>query len=146
MAIGPAARELIYEHHFDIYPNGEKSPLYKLLKYNSRIIGLGEKVVSLSFVHVIEDILKDRFPKKVLSDETFLAYVIDEKNESHQIETLIPDKNIQNRNIPAFFKKYISREACHSFSYKGMHFFTAEPRMLFEEMKQYALLGKTIYD
>ncbi len=145
VAIGPAAQELLCEHHQDIYPNGEKSPLYKLLKYNSRIIGLGEKVVSLSFVHVVEDILKDKFPVKVLSDETYSVSVLDEENKGHQIETFVPHKNIQNRNIPAFFKKNISREAYPSFSYKGVHFFTAEPRILFSEMRQLALDGKTIY-
>lgn len=145
VAIGPMAYELMNEHHLDVYPNGEKSPLYKLMQYNSRIIGLGEKVVSLSFVHVVEDILKERFPLQVLSEKTFPIKVINEGREVLQVETRIPHKNIQRRDIPAFVQKNISHEACTTFTFRGTNFFTAEPKMLFSEMKELALLGKTIY-
>ncbi len=145
VAIGAKADELLREHPFDIFPNGEKSPLYKLMKYNSRIIGLGEKVVSLSFVHVVEDIMKDRFPLQTLSDNPVRCKVIDSHNNERFFETLIPHVNISRRDIPGFFKKYISKEACNSFSFKGVNYFSVKPSLLFDELKLLAEKGKTIY-
>ncbi len=145
VAIGAKAIELIEEHPFDIYPNGEKSPLYKLMKYNSRIIGLGEKVVSLSFVHVVEDIMKEQFPLQTLSDNPVRCKVIDSDNNERFFETLLPHKNISRRNIPGFFKRYISKDACKSFTYKGINYFSANPVLLFDTLKTLAEKGKTIY-
>ncbi len=143
--IGAKAAELLSEHHMDIYPNGEKSPMYKMMKYNSKIIGLGEKTVSLSFVHVVEDIMKNGFPVQTLSDNTIQCKVIDNEGNEKTVNTLVPHKNISNRDIPGFFAKNISKEACHSFKYRGSNFFSANPRLLFDELKSYAEKGKTIY-
>lgn len=146
VALGAKAHELIDEHHLDIYPNGTKSPLYKMMKYNSRIIGLGEKVVSLSFVHVVEDVLKEKFPVQTLSDKPKPGKTIDINGKGHFIETLLPHSNIASRDIPAFFGKHISKEACRSFSAKGVNYFTADPKLLFDELKLLAMEGKTIYN
>ncbi|MBC8320431.1 MAG: AAC(3) family N-acetyltransferase [Bacteroidetes bacterium] len=145
VAIGALAHELIDEHQLDIYPNGEKSPMYKIMQYNSRIIGLGEKVVSLSFVHVVEDSLKNKFPLQTLSDEAVSGIVIDGDKNRRELTTLVPHKNIQNRDTTAFFKKHIRKDICNSFSYKGVNYFTTNPVLLFNELKTLAEQGKTIY-
>ena len=145
VAIGKLAKELTGEHHLDIYPNGTKSPLYKLMEYDSKIIGLGERVVSLSFVHVVEDVMKERFPLKVLEDEIYKCKVIDEKRNTTEINTLVPHINITHRDIPGFFDKYISQDAYQKFRYRGVNFFTVSPRQLFDEMKLLAEKNMIIY-
>ncbi len=145
VAIGAAAHDLIDDHHTDIYPNGINSPLYKLMGYNSRIIGLGEKVVSLSFVHVVEDIMKDNFPLQTLHDETRQGKVIDTDKKERFIDTLVPHSNISNRDISGFFNKHVTNNACHSFKYKGVNYFAAKPTELFEELSVLAGVGSTIY-
>jgi len=145
VAIGAKAHELIDEHHLDMYPNGKKSPLYKMMKYNSRIIGLGEKVVSLSFVHVVEDMMKDDFPLQTLSGEPMEGRVIDQNNQELIIETLVPHLNIGHRDIPGFFNKYVSNGVCRSFTYQGVNYFSTEPTLLFKELERLAKQGKTIY-
>ncbi|OFY49734.1 MAG: hypothetical protein A2W85_07685 [Bacteroidetes bacterium GWF2_41_31] len=145
VAIGAKAHELIDEHHLDMYPNGKRSPLYKMMKYNSRIIGLGEKVVSLSFVHVVEDLMKEDFPLQTLSGKPMEGRVIDQNNQELIIETLVPHLNIGHRDIPGFFNKYISKEACRSTSFQGVNYFSANPSLLFDELKKLAERGKTIY-
>jgi len=144
-AIGQYANALLQEHHLDIYPNGEKSPLFKMMKYDSKIIGLGEKVVSLSFVHVVEDIMKEKFPFQTLTDKPLTCKVIDAEGKQVEVKTLVPHKNISNRDIPGFFNKYISKATCNSFCYKGTNFFSINPKILFEEMKSLAGKSKTIY-
>jgi len=144
VALGAKAHQLIDEHHLDIYPNGRLSPLYKIMQHNSRIIGLGEKVVSLSFVHVIEDVMKDKFPLQTLYKKPSSGKVID-KNEQ-LISTLVPHKNISGRDIVGFFNKHISRKACNSFSNKGVNYFTVNPPELFNQLKELADKGHTIYN
>ncbi len=145
VAIGHLAKELTREHHLDIYPNGEKSPLFKMMEYDSKIIGLGERVVSLSFVHVVEDVMKENFPVKVLEDNIYKCKVINGKGKTIEADTLIPHINITHRDIPGFFDKYISNDAYQKFRYRGINFFEVYPRPLFEEMKLLAEKKVTIY-
>jgi len=144
-AIGKQAKELTETHHLDIYPCGHLSPWYKMVQYpNAKFIGLGEKVVSLSFVHCAEDILKEKFPVQTLSTETLEGMV---KNGDNilKIRTLYPSQVIQRRDIVTFFKRNISHNAGKMFQYRGMNFFTFEAGLLFEEMSSLAMIKKTIY-
>jgi len=145
VALGKLAEEFTKEHHFDLYPNGEKSPLYKIIHHNGKIIGLGEKTVSLSFVHVVEDIMKEKFPVKTLSDKPVTCKVVNYSGKEQEISTYIPHKNISNRDIPGFIKKNISKNAVRCIKYKGSNFFSITPRVLFDEMLSLAEKGITIY-
>ena len=145
VAIGFKADELTKDHHIDKYPNGHMSPMSKMLKHKCRIIGLGEKVVSLSFVHVVEDEMKKNFPWEVLMKRIFKLDTIDYDGKIITSETLIPHKKIGSRNIPVFFRKNISKEACYSFRSKGVNYFAANPQLLLTEMRVLAQRGKTIY-
>ena len=57
VAIGKYAKELTEEHQNSIYPCGEKSPYYKMMKYNAKIIGLGVTSHFVSFLHCPEDVV-----------------------------------------------------------------------------------------
>ncbi len=146
VAIGAKANELTSEHHKDIYPNGKKSPMYKMMQYESKIIGLGEKTVSLSFVHVVEDIMKDNFPVKTLSDKTIKCKVVNTQGETMHIETLVPHINIADRDIPGYISELITQNACKTIKFKGSNFFTVNPQLFFNEVKYNAEKGKTIYN
>jgi len=144
-AIGKYAKELTETHHLDIYPCGYLSPWYKMLQYpHVKIIGLGEKVVSLSFVKCVEDILKERFPVQTLSKEILIGSV-KKGNEILKIRTLYPIKATQKRDIVTFLKRNISSNAGKMFRYGGMNFFTFDAKILFEELSSLAGRGKTIY-
>lgn len=144
-AIGKHAKELIETHHLDIYPCGHLSPWYKMLQYpHAKIIGLGEKVVSLSFVHCVEDVLKEVFPVQTLSKET-LGGVVKKGDKMLKTATLYPEQNIQKRDVVAFFNKNISSETGKMFRYRGMNFFSFRATPLFEELSSLARRGKTIY-
>ncbi len=145
-AIGKHAEELTSTHHRDVYPCGSQSPMHKMLKYKARIIGLGEKVVSLSFVHTVEDTMKTDFPVKTLSEETITAQVRDFHKEIHNVETYVPARRIQNRNIEAYFAKHIPKAICHRFKNHGVNFFTCDAPALYDRMKELAEVGITIYE
>jgi aminoglycoside 3-N-acetyltransferase len=145
VAIGKHAGELVSTHHLDIYPQGEKSPFYKMLEYDARIIGLGEKIVILSFIHCVEDVMKEKFPVKTLTDEIFPGSVIVPGNDMITVNTKAPHLNIQNRNIQGFFKKLISSDLCLQFRSRGVNYFTCAAKPLFTHLEQLANQSQTIY-
>jgi aminoglycoside N3'-acetyltransferase len=145
-AIGKHAEELTSKHHLDIYPCGEYSPMYLMMNHNARIIGLGEKVVSLSFVHCVEDIMKENFPFKTLTGNTIEGILKDENGKIRKINTYVPDKRIQNRNIQDYFDRNISLDICKRFKRGGVNFFICDAQPLFSRMKELASRGITIYE
>jgi len=145
VAIGKHAEMLVSEHHLDVYPQGEKSPFYKMIDLNAQIIGLGEKVVSLSFVHCVEDIIKEKFPFKVLKDEIFEGQVQNYDGEILKIKTKVAHPQIKNRNIVKYMKAHISPTICRQFKRKGVNYFKCNANPLFHQMKELAKESITIY-
>lgn len=147
VALGKHAHELVAEHHLSVYPCGELSPYYKMMDYNSKIIGLGEKYGTLSFVHCVEDVLKESFPIKTLGDHPRKLSVKDKNGYNLEVETLLPHINIQNRDIEGYIKKHIyNSNMLASLKFKGSNFFSADPVALFQRMKELALRKITIYN
>jgi aminoglycoside 3-N-acetyltransferase len=144
-AIGKHAEELLSSHHLDIYPCGKESPWYKMLKYNPKIIGIGEKVVSLSFIHCVEESLYEHFPVKTLSDKTLGGRVILKNKEEIIVQTLYANGKVRKKDFVRFAKRYISKKSCKMFQYKRMNFFTCNPVVFLEEMTQLANKGITVY-
>lgn len=66
--IGPLANEILSKAHIDELPFGPNTFFSQLRKYNSYVVGLGVNVHTNSFIHVIDDILIDKFPYKLYSN------------------------------------------------------------------------------
>ena len=144
-AIGKHAEELLATHHLDIYPCGKESPWYKMLKYNPKIIGIGEKIVRLSFIHCIEEIQYEQFPAKTLSETTLNGRVILKNGTEIIVPTLYNNGKARKKNSVQFFKRHISKQSYKMFQYKRMNFFTCNPVLVLEEMTQLANKGITVY-
>jgi aminoglycoside N3'-acetyltransferase len=137
---------LVSEHHLDVYPQGEKSPFYKLINLNAKIIGLGEKVVSLSFVHCVEDKMKEQFPHKTLMDKEFVCKAINYEGEQITVKTKVAHSQIKNRNIKRYFKSNISSDICKQFKFNGVNFFSCSAPNLIYRMEDLAKQSITIYE
>ena len=144
-AIGKHAQELLAAHHLDIFPCGKESPWYKMLKYNPKIVGIGEKVVSLSFIHCVEETIYEQFPVKTLSEKTLGGKVILENGEKITVQTLYNNGKVRKKDFVRFVKQHISKQSCKMLQYKSMNFFSCNPVLLLEEMTQLANKGITIY-
>lgn len=145
VAIGKHATDLVSEHGNSIYPCDEKSPFYKMMELNAKIIGLGVSTEFLSFVHCPEDVMKQNFPVKTRTSKIFEAKVIDLYGNTKTIPTLVADVSIKNRDIPGFIKKHITPEIALDFSYRGNQFFIAHSSQLYSCIVKLALQGNTIY-
>ena len=146
LAIGKHAEELIKDHEKSIYPCGELSPFYKMMKYNAIIIGLGVSCHFLSFIHCPEDILKDKFPVKTRTDEVFAGKVKLWDDSIISVNTLAAHSNITKRDLPTFVRKYLSKSSFSQFSVRGSNFFRADSKALFNQVLELAGKGITIYN
>jgi aminoglycoside N3'-acetyltransferase len=145
VAIGKLAKELTDEHQYSIYPCGEKSPYYKIINYNGIIVGLGVSTESLTFVHVVEDIMKEKFPVQTRMKMVFDAKVKDKEGKEFIVKTLAAHTNTGFRDVPGFIKKHIPPDICLDFKIKGISFFRADATRLFEKMMKLAENRVTIY-
>ncbi len=146
VAIGKNAVELVSEHHLSIYPSSEKSPFHKMIHYNAKIVGLGVSTANLSFTHVIEDAMKDKFPVQTRKPEIYTARVKSIDGNILYLKTLVAHPNTGYRNVELFMKKHVAKNVCVDFKYKGINFFKANSKELFETMTNLAEKGVTIYD
>lgn len=145
VAIGSEAKEIVKDHQFDIYPCGMKSPFYKLIEKEARIIGLGIDVNSLTFLHCCEDIYPELFKITLRSKEVHNIPVINKNGDLEIVKTLFADKDIIKRDPKSFFTKHISKNICIRFKKKRAHFFSAKAVELNEILIKKAKEGKTIY-
>jgi aminoglycoside N3'-acetyltransferase len=146
VAIGKHAEELTATHPDSVYPCGRQSPYYKIVHHDGIIVGLGvppEK--SLSFVHCVEDIMKDRFPVETRTREVFQARVVDQHGRERIVPTLAAHWRIQRRNIARYFRRYVPPETCRNLVIDGVSYYTAKSRQLYARMEELANRSITIY-
>ncbi len=145
IALGKHARELTTGHEEGIYPCGVKSPWHKMMQYNAKVVGIGVTVDNLTFVHAVEDFIKDDFPIKTRMDTVFSCKCVDKNGGIKMIDTLVASTSISPRDVVGFFKKHISPKAYRSVKVKNMDFFSLDTVPIFDEIKKLALADKTIY-
>ena len=144
-AIGQHARELVSTHQCSVYPYDKCSPYYKLMEYGGKVIGIGVSTDKLSFVHCIEDALKDQFLVKVYHQRIFAARCINYKGEEEIVRTYAHDAYKMNHKTARFMKRYITDDICQDITISGTKFFRADTKKLFSAMLELAKAGITIY-
>ena len=145
IGIGKNATDILSGHEQSVYPCGESSPYYKMLKYNAKIVGIGVNTNFLSFVHCPENIMKDDFPMQTLTKQAFTGKVKLPSDEVINVSTLAAHKNIQKMNIPAFVRRHIPEETLAEFKIRGNEFYIADANALFTKMIELAKEKITIY-
>lgn len=146
VAIGKYAKELVSSHEQSVYPAGELSPYYKMMKYNAKIIGIGVNANFLSFVHCPEDIMKEEFPVRTRTEQIYSGKIRLLSGEIVHVKTLAAHTNIQKRNIPAFLDKYIPKDIYSACIIRGSDFYVADANGLYHKMIGLAKQNKTIYN
>ena len=145
--IGKIAQNVLNEHHLDSYQFGKKSPFYKLLEHDVKVIGLGAPMSYLSMVHVVEDVYPDTYPLSVNEKEVFSKNSIDIDKNSIEVKTLVHDlKVIVKANPEKFIKKYMDKKDYILYKHYLTPFFMVKGKQLFKELESQMRDGNTIYD
>jgi aminoglycoside 3-N-acetyltransferase len=80
-ALGAKADAVTRSEQSDFRSNfGVGTPLHRVMDYGAKVLGLGVSVAYVSFYHVIEDVLGDKFPVEVHGNRTYAAKVLDHGN------------------------------------------------------------------
>jgi aminoglycoside 3-N-acetyltransferase len=138
-AIGPAGEQITATHHLSPYPYDTCSPYYKLIEGGGKIVGLGATTNYISFGYCVDDALKEKFPVRVYHDEIFDAPCINYQGERVTVRTYAHDMSrVVHPDMPEWFQKYVSAEACRDLKVRGMRFFRADAPKLFAEMMSLA--------
>jgi aminoglycoside 3-N-acetyltransferase len=144
-ALGRLARDLTAEHHLSPYPYDRPSPYYKLLEAGGKVVGLGVSTRALSFVHCVDDALKEEFPVRPYHPELFAARCLDYDGREVTVNTYAHDLARMNHDIPRFMRARVSGAACRDMKIKGAPFYRADAARLFDELARLARDGVTIY-
>lgn len=144
-AIGPQAQNLTATHSESPYAFDRCSPYYKLAERGGKVLGLGVSTQRNSFVHCVEDVLKEDFPVRVHHPELFAARCVNYANEVVVVKTFAHNLQKMNHDIPRFMSEHVSRAAAADVKVSGMKFFRADAAKLLEQMTALAKRGITIY-
>jgi len=144
--IGKIAHTLLDEHHLDIYQFGKKSPFYKLIQHDVKIVGLGVSM-PLSMVHTVEDVYHAEHPVEVNEKELFEKNCIDRDKNSISVKTFVHNpKVIVKANSKKFVKQYMKREDYVVYKHYFTPFYMVKGKQLFEELVSQMRDGNTIYN
>lgn len=144
-AIGPHASELTSTHQDSPFPYDSCSPYYKIINYDGKIIGLGVSTRNLSFVHCVDDALKDEFPVDPYRKKLFEARCVNYNGEVEIVRTYDHNRTRMVFSVPWFICKYVPDDICKDMTIHGMDFFRADARRLFDHMVSLARKNITIY-
>ena len=145
-AIGPLARELTNTHQNSRYPYDAGSPFYKLTEHQGKIVGLGVWTSRLSFAYCVDDAMKEEFPARVYHDRVFAVPCIDYAGKTQIVETYAHNMRIIDAHEgPNFFRTHTANDVCADLTIKGMKFFRADARRLFDDLLALAKQGITVY-
>lgn len=145
-AIGPLADELVQGHNLSPYPYDHYSPYQKIMSKAGKIVGIGVNSSKMSFVHTVDDTLKEAFPVEPYHKEIFSAKCISYENQVVLVKTYAHDMRKIKHNIPKFIKRYCNLDIARDLKIQGMSFFVAQSRPLYERMINLAIDGITIYE
>ena len=145
VALGRQARELTGEHHRSIYPCGELSPYFKMVESDGLIIGLGVDADVLTFVHCIEDQLRERFPVETHCAEVHEGRVRNAEGNEQLVRTLVAHRRIFWRNVIRYMRRHVPDDVCCRMEIAGVAYYRADARKLYARMAELAAGGTTIY-
>ena len=144
-AIGLNAGALTESHHLSPYPYDRQSPYRKIIDFGGKVIGLGVSTRNLSFVHCVDDELKEEFPIKPYHSKLFEAKCINYEGKVETVRTYAHDLSQMRHNIPRYMRMHIPSEACQDLKIVRRNFFRVDAKQLFEAMLLQARAGVTIY-
>ena len=144
-ARGPLAKELTSEHHLDELGCGRLSPFAKLAQVDSQILGLGVSPLYMTFLHVVEDLDLDRFPRRVYSGERRVCCVINAEGNEFSFDFPRRDDRVLSTMNFNRLAAHLSARTHATFDVHGVPCFVGYPSPLLAELKVLAENGIVLY-
>lgn len=144
---GPLAKELVSDHHKDPLSCGPLSPYAKLAEHDGEILGLGLPPGYTTFLHVVEDMDIEGYPKQIYADRIYEFTVIDETGRQFVMNLKRRDpRAVGDRMNLLGLVRHLSEECYRDFTICGVPCFRARARLLLEELQRLRECGILLYD
>jgi aminoglycoside 3-N-acetyltransferase len=143
-AKGPLAEELVKDHHRGPLGCGPQSPFAKLVQHRGQILTLGAVPIN-TFLHVIEDLDLDKFPRRIYSNQQRIFRVINERGEESVYQVPVRDDRVLVTLNVERVTPHLSCNAYRSFSIHGVSASITEASLAMTELQHLAQHGNVIY-
>lgn len=107
VAVGNEAEQYVAEHHLDNTPFGVHSPYHKLMERNGKILLFGVDLTSMTFTHVIEDLLGEDYPVGVYLERDYHVEVIGFDGYKNKVVTKCHDPKVSSIRDCESIRKYL---------------------------------------
>lgn len=144
--IGPMAEELLSEHHLSPFTCGSKSPLAKIADHCGQILGLGLPPGHTTFLHVVEDIDPDKYPRPIYVRKPVDYTVINEIGQELSVSVNLRNPKVSNTIRLERITQHLSEQAHRVFSIYGVPAFIADAKLLLGELCSLRDKGIILYD
>jgi aminoglycoside 3-N-acetyltransferase len=147
-AVGPRAHDLFKDHHRSVFPYNENSPYFRLSQMNAKIIGLGVWTYNLSFVHAVDDTMREQFPLCPHAPQLFQAICRLPDGQTQIVRTYAHDlKKIlyDTLHVHEYMRRYVQKSITREFTVSKRRFFLVDSRQLYRRMVELARENITIY-
>lgn len=145
-AIGPMAKELLLEHHLSPFTCGSKSPFAKMAKYGGQILGLGLPPGYTTFLHVVEDIDPEKYPRPIYVRRPVDCNVINETGTKFTVSVYLRNRKVTTTMKLERVTRHLSVQALRVFSIYGVPAFIADAKLLLTELCSLRDRGVILYD
>ena len=153
-AIGKHARYLTEAHHLAPSVFGSGSPWQRFHELNGKVLGIGISMGPVTFYHLVEDTMGERFPVNVWLEETFQMPCKGWQGEDHRVPVRpyrpeLPPIRIDHKSredLRAYFwSSFNSAQLLKKGKVGQADTWTISARAFFDHMEELASRGITIY-
>ena len=110
LAYGKDAAWIVEGHEECVFPCGKNTPFDKFRSLNGKILFFDVPFRTFTFLHYLEDMIKDSLPFPVYTEEPFTVRVIDYNGKEFDVKTYaFSDTAVQTRK-PEILKKNFLKE------------------------------------
>ena len=110
LAYGPKAEWLIQGHEQCVYPCGRNSPFDRLRKLNGKVLFFDAPFNSFTFIHYLEDMIKDRLPFQLYHEQPIEGIVYNENGLKHNIKTYVFSTDTVKKRRPFILRDELMKK------------------------------------
>jgi aminoglycoside 3-N-acetyltransferase len=109
LAFGKDSVWLVEGHEKSQFPCGAGTPYEKFRQLNGKVLFFDVGFGAITFMHYVEDMLKDKLPFKLYHDQLFTVTAYDENDIKYEIKTFAFNKNVV-RNLRKLEEEMLKRD------------------------------------
>ena len=153
-ALGPLAEDIVGQHHLAASVCGRLSPWERCVHHKAKILGLGISMGPVTFYHLLEDLMDERFPLPVRMSETFKMPCKDWQGRDITVPVRPLDPAFQGQRIDHksradlrqhFYDRYLKAGILHPGQVGPARSWWIRADEFYRHLEQDAQSGLTIY-